>query len=183
MFSVYYQPFLNWLKVIQRCHRTQWSAVGQATESGDTWRRQLRRGLTSLPQAIPWSSSFELAYEYQGLRVTEFSTGSSKCPFRAKALLLPRHFQRLPPAPFMLSFPISAHSRTDASKSHVTSSSVHPCAADQYCKPLRSVAQINKWLVGSLSIHGVFPFHAKNSSRASCLPFMLFTHIFCDNKN
>lgn len=53
MFSMYYWPFLNWLKVIQRCHRTQQSAVGQAAEGGDTWQRQLRRGLTSLPQAIP----------------------------------------------------------------------------------------------------------------------------------
>lgn len=65
-------------------------------------------------------------------------TSSSRCPFRYKALRLPCHFQSLRPASFMLSFPISAHGSTDASKSPVTSCSVHPCATDQYCEPSRS---------------------------------------------
>ena len=97
-------------------------------------------------------------------------TGSSRCPFRAKALLLPCQFQNLPPAPLMLSFPISAHGRTDASKSHVTSCSVHLCAADQYCKPSRSIAQINKWLFWSHSIYGGFPSHAKNPQELPAFP-------------
>lgn len=133
-FFAYYWPFLNWIKVIQRCHRTPWDAVGQATEGGDTRWKQLRRELISAT-GQPLDEQFWTSLWVTVAQSSWALTGSSRCPLWVRALLLPCRFQSLRPAPFMLSFPISAHGRTDASQSHVTSCSVHPCAADQHCKP------------------------------------------------
>lgn len=150
-FSLYYWPFLNWFRVIQRCQRIP---VGCCWPGNRRWgylMETAKEGVNVSATGRPPDKQFWTSLWIKRAQSYWALLGSSRCLSRTNTLLLPHHFQSLPPAPFMPSFPISSQGGTDAPKCHVTLRSLHPCTADQCCKPSQSATQTNKWLFWNCS--------------------------------